>query len=97
MNEWYRVMRFGKNQEPRCPKCDNIYPYGPIFDHHKKTCPYCGTTLIELLMKSAVYLVDYEKAPASVKFLVSYLDQFTEQEAYEELMHILVLFGAERE
>lgn len=82
---WYSKLTIGEDTFINCPSCGKRYVFGPIFDHHKRHCLECKKELREWNMNKSIYLIDVEKSPDIIKEIILYLDQLTENEAYNEL------------
>lgn len=90
---WYTKTLLDGENTSRCPNCDSIFPYGPIFDHHGSLCPTCKIELVELQINGELILIDTNKSPKIVSELLSYLNRLNEHEAFNELLCLMKFLG----
>jgi hypothetical protein len=85
-NDWFSFTKVENlEQGVKCPCCKSQVSFGPLFDHHYKTCLNCGKEIWEWNVNQGVFIFCSESAPLLIKKIQDHLIRLTEYEAFHEL------------
>lgn len=90
--KWFFSSSYKKLNKSLCPRCANQYPFGPLFDHHKRECPHCGAHLVEWAIRERLILIDVDFAPPFIRQIIEWLDNLSEPDADKEVQRLADLF-----
>jgi hypothetical protein len=77
---WYNKVLIKPGSKLLCPSCQVKYPFGAVFDHHKRICPSCKIEVLEWHLDRKIVLIIPALAPVQLTPLISYLKTLSESE-----------------
>lgn len=82
---WYDKISIKPGSKLLCPCCQERYPFGAIFDQHKRICPSCEVEVFEWHLDRKVVLIVPALAPIQLIPFIDYLKTLSESEALSML------------